>query len=124
MATRITVSPTTTDLPDRPGISELAGRTIADLKTYARAEIALVKGQVAARAAGAKGAAIFLVAALLLAIGAVGALLVGLIMTLATLVGPGWATLIVVGLTLVVAGLLAWLGIKRLTAPVLDEEVA
>ena len=51
---------------------------------------------------------------LVLVLSAVTALLVGLILTLATLVGPGFATLIVILATLVVAGLLGWLAYRHM----------
>jgi hypothetical protein len=44
----------------------------------------------------------------------VTALLVGLILTLATLIGPGLATLAVVLLSLLLAALLGWSGYKRI----------
>jgi len=49
-----------------------------------------------------------------LALAALIALLVGAILTLATLVGPGWATAIVVLVVLAIAGALAMVGKSKL----------
>ncbi len=57
-------------------------------------------------------ASIAAVLALALALAAAIGLIVGAILTLATLVGPGWATLIVVGVSLVVAALLGWVAAR------------
>ena len=99
---------------DAPGVTKLVGQLVDDTREVVRTEIALVKAKVNERVSAYKNAAIFLGAAAVLALEALGALLVGLIMTLATLVGPGWATLIVVGLVFAAAGVLAYLGIKKL----------
>ena len=104
---------------EAPGVTKLVGQLVDDTREVVRTEIALVKAKVTERVTAYKGAAVFLVAAGVLALEAVGALLVGLILTLATLVGPGWATLIVVGAVFAAAGVLAYLGIKKLApAPV------
>jgi hypothetical protein len=103
--------------PDELGLPQLVGRLVDDAKGVARAEMAAVKARVAERAQAYQGAAIFFGAAAVLALAALIALLVGLILTLATLVGPGWATLIVVAAVLAVAGVLAWIGSRRLRPP-------
>lgn len=90
------------------GIGELIGQLTEDAKDYARAEVDYFKAVAQAKVAEVKGAAIAAVLALALALAAAIGLIVGAILTLATLVGPGWATLIVVGISLVVAGLLGW----------------
>ncbi len=100
---------------ESPGVTKLVGQLVDDTRDVVRTEIALVKAKVNERVAAYKEAAIFLVAAGVLALEALGALLVGLILTLATLVGPGWATLIVVGAVFAMAGVLAYLGIKKLS---------
>ena len=99
---------------DDEAIGTLISRLVNDTKTYAAAEVGVVKATASARVAAAKTGAILLVVALLLAISAVGALIVGLIMSLATLVGPLAATGIVVVVTFVIAGILALTGIKGL----------
>lgn len=100
--------------PDE-GVGTLVHRAIEDARELAQAEVALVKIKVGERASAWKSAAVFFAAAAVLALAAVIALLVGLIMTIATLVGPGWATLIVVGVTLVIAAVLGLIGKNKLT---------
>lgn len=90
------------------GIGELIGQLTEDAKDYARAEVDYFKAVAQAKVAEVKGAAIAAVLALALALAAAIGLIVGAILTLATLVGPGWATLIVVGVSLVIAALLGW----------------
>lgn len=90
------------------GIGELIGQLTEDAKDYARAEIEYFKALAAAKVAEVKGAVLAATLALVLVLaGAIG-LIVGAILTLATLVGPGWATLIVVGVSLAVAAVLGW----------------
>ena len=95
------------------GIGALLGRLVEDGKGYARAEIAYYRALAADKLAEARAGALLGGAALLLALAAAVALVVGLVLTLATLVGPGWATLIVVTLALALAGLLGWLAYRR-----------
>ena len=127
MATTVSTNPHPPGAPEwvevspgeAPGVTRLVGQLVDDTREVVRTEIALVKAKVSERVTAYKGAAIFLVAAGVLALEALGALLVGLILTLATLIGPGWATLVVVGLVFAAAGVLAYLGIKKLApAPV------
>ncbi|HEU0045135.1 phage holin family protein [Sphingomonas sp.] len=101
--------------PADEGISTLVHRTIDDAREFAHAEVALYKAKAAERANAYKNAAIFFGAAATLALSAITALLVGLILTLATLLGPGWATLIVVVGTFIIAGILAMIGKGKLT---------
>jgi hypothetical protein len=96
-------------------IGALVSRLVADAKAVAAAEIALYRAKSVSWLAQTKTIAIFGVAALILANAAIIALLVGLILTIQTLVGPGWATLIVVLGTLVIAGLLGWLASGRVS---------
>lgn len=88
------------------GIGALIGQLTEDAKDYARAEAEYYKALAQLKLAEVKGAAIAAVLALAVALAAAIGLVVGTILTLATLVGPGWATLIVVGVSLVLAGLL------------------
>lgn len=99
---------------EEEGIGELLGRLVEDGKGFARAEIGYYRA-LAIATLRAAGLGIGLgVAAVVLAGSAVTALLVGLILALATLIGPGWATLAVVVATLALAGLLGWLGYRRI----------
>ena len=106
------------DLHD-DNVATLMSRLVDDTRSLAGAEIALYKARIGERTSAYKNAAIFFAAAGVLALAALIALLVGLIMALATLVGPGFATAIVVGVVLVVAGVLAMIGKGKLApAPV------
>ena len=96
--------------PDTPSLAALAGQAIEDGRSVVGAEIALVKAKVGERVAAYQRAIVFFAIAGVLAI----ALLVGLILSLATLIGPGWATAAVVGGVLVIAGVLALIGKSRL----------
>ena len=95
-------------------IGELLGRLVEDGKGYARAEIGYYRTLVTSKLGDAKAGVAMGAVALVLVLSAIGALLVGLILTLETLVGPGFATLIVIGVTLVLAGLLGWLAYRHI----------
>ena len=100
--------------PDE-GVAALVHRVIEDGRELAQAEVALVKARVGERASAWKSAVLFFAIAGVLALAAVIALLVGLILTIATLVGPGWATAIVIGATLLIAAVLGLIGKGKLT---------
>lgn len=99
------------------GVSTLVHRAIDDARELARAEIALVKAKAGERATAFKNATIFFGAAAVLALAAIITLLVGLVITLTPLVGPGGATAIVVVGTLVIAGVLGMIGKGKLAPP-------
>jgi hypothetical protein len=94
-------------------IGQLFSQLVDDGKRYARAEVELYKAKAADKAEPVKWAAIYGGAAVTLALSAVTALLVGLILALETLVGPLGATLIVVLVTLAVAGVLGWMAYSK-----------
>ena len=96
------------------GISTLVHRAVEDARELATAEVALYKAKAQERIAAYTKAAIFFGAAATLALSAVTALLVGLILALATLIGPLAATAVVVIATLIVAGVLAMIGKGKL----------
>ncbi|WP_375272424.1 phage holin family protein [Sphingomonas sp.] len=98
-----------------PGLTDLVSQLTGDAKDVARAEIALQKAKVGEAVGRYKNAAIFFVAAGVLALAGLIALLVGLIETLATLIGPGWATFVVAGAVFLIAGVLAMVGKNRLS---------
>ncbi|MEN2785462.1 phage holin family protein [Sphingomonas qilianensis] len=102
-----------TQPPPEPSIGALAGDLVADARAYALAEVAVYRAKATVWLGEAKFVAIFGVSALVLANAAVIALFVGLLLTLAPRVGPGWATVIVVGGTLVLVALLGWLALRR-----------
>ena len=94
-------------------IGQLFNQLVDDGKRYARAEVELYKAKAADKAQPVKRAAIYGGIAVTLALSAVTALLVGLILALQTLIGPLAATLIVVLVTLAVAGGLGYLAYKQ-----------
>ena len=94
-------------------IGQLFTQLVDDGKRYARAEVELYKAKAADKAQPLKMAAIYGGIAVTLALSAVTALLVGLILALQTLVGPLAATLIVVLVTLVIAGGLGYLAYRQ-----------
>ena len=100
-------------------VGTLVQQLAADAREFATAEVEVAKAKALEKVTRYKNAGIFFAAAGVLSLAALIALLVGLILTVATLVGPGLATLIVIGTTLAIAGVLAWIGKGRLTpAPV------
>jgi hypothetical protein len=107
-----------------PTVASLVTQLIDDTREVVSAEVGLQKARLGERLVAYKGAAIFFAIAGVLALAALIALLVGLILSLATLIGPGWATLAVVGVTLLIAGILAMIGKSRLAAPVLPDTPA
>ena len=94
---------------DEESIGDLLGRLVEDGKAFVRAELGYYRALATDKYYQARAGLILAGAALLLLMAAAIALVVGLVLTLATLVGPGWATLIAVAVTLAVATLLAWL---------------
>ncbi|WP_066584873.1 phage holin family protein [Sphingomonas pruni] len=96
----------------------MVSRLIDDGENFVRAEIKLYRARLFARLDEARNAILLAIGALVLAQAVLVAALVGLLMTLNWLVGPGWATLIVVGggvLVTVIMGWGAWLLIKKAT---------
>ena len=87
-----------------------------DGRTYISAEIAFQKSRAGFAAARAKSVAIFGAGAALMALLALIGLTVGLIITLAPLTGPLGATLLVVGVLLIVAWLCAQRAAKAMSA--------
>lgn len=96
-------------------LPNLVARLTSDARELAQAEIALAKARVGETVGRYRSAIAFFVVAGVLAFAALPALLVGLILTVSTLVGPGFATLIVIGAVLVIAAVLALIGRARLS---------
>lgn len=97
---------------ERP-VGELVHELIEEGKAYARAEIGLYKA-----IAAAKGKALALpvglfVAALLIGMTALTALAVGVVVALATLIGPLAAGFVGMLIFAAIAGLLGWYGYSR-----------
>ena len=104
-----------------PGLASLATQLVDDARELVSAEVGLYKAKAGERLQAYKGAAIFFGIAGVLGLAALIALLVGLILSLATLIGPGLATLAVVGVTLIIAAGLAMIGKGRLAPPDLSQ---
>jgi hypothetical protein len=104
------------------GVGATISQVVADAKAYGAAQVALQRETLAARFRAGKIGLVLGVVALLLVLAAVPALLVGLILSLSTLVGPLGATAIVIAATLAVAGLCGWLAsriVPRMFEPIL-----
>lgn len=95
-------------------IAALVHHAVEDARELASAEIALYRAKVSERVSAYTSAAIFFGAAGVLALSAVTALLVGLILSLATLIGPLGATAVVIVVTLIIAGILGMIGKGKL----------
>jgi len=95
-------------------LGDLMSRLVEDMRTWFDAEFALYRIEATRRSVSFAMAAGMIVGALVLAQAAIIALLVGLIMLLSPIVGMGFAVLIVVGASLVIVALLAWLGKRRI----------
>lgn len=99
---------------DRPSIGELLERLSRDLQLLVRAELTLYRAEAGRRALSAGWAAGLLIAALTLAQGMLIALLVGLILLFTPMIGTGWSIVAVTSGALILAGLLAWLGVRNI----------
>ena len=96
-------------------LTDLVGQLATDVKETAQAEIGLVRARVSTKLGEFRTAAIYFAVAGVLALAALIALLVGLILALTPSVGPGFATLIVIGVTLAIAVILSLFGRSALT---------
>jgi hypothetical protein len=108
--------------PQEEGIADLVGRLIDEGREVARTEVNLYKQIALRRSAKAKSGLVLVVAAGLIALLAGIGLVVGLIMALATLIGPLAATLALVLLMGVAAFFLLKKGLTGLAALSGDEE--
>ena len=104
----------TSALDGEESLTSIVGRLAGETKAFATAEVAVYKARFCETATAYKSAAMFFAVAGVLALAALIALLVGAILTLTPLVGPGWATAIVVVVVLVLAGILAMIGKSKL----------
>lgn len=95
-------------------IAGLFGRLVDDAKGFGAAEIDYYRVLVRERLRAAKTSLWMGAVAMALALAASVAFVVGLVLTLAPLVGPGWATLIVVSVALGAAGLMGWLAWQQI----------
>jgi len=101
--------------PERP-IGELVHELIEEGKGYACAEIGLLKAIATTKGKALILPAVLLVVALLLAMSSITALVLGVVLALATLVGPLAAGVIGMLIFAAIAGGLAWWGVQRARA--------
>jgi fatty acid desaturase len=106
----------------RPSVPELFARLIADVRAWVQAEIALLKSRSGALVSSLRAAIFLITAAAVLATVGLFAMAIGLIMALATVIGPAWATVIVVVTLFTLAALFGWLGWKRIDAVFEDRK--
>jgi hypothetical protein len=104
------------------GITDLVSQLVEDARGLASAEVAVVKARIGERVSAYRSAIVFFVVAGVLALAALITALVGVVMTLATLIGPGLATLAVVMAVLAIAASLALIGKSRL-APATEKQL-
>ncbi len=100
--------------PETEGIGELLMRLADDAKAFGQAELDYYKTLVRERLRAGRASLWMGGVALALAQAAGVALIVGLVLTLSPMVGPGFATLIVVVVTLALASLMGWLAWQRI----------
>lgn len=100
---------------------EVVAGLLEDGEQFAKSRLKLYRAIVLYRVAQGRKAAALIVVALLIAAAALVALLMALVMSLAQIVGPLLAGVIVCGAGLIVAGLLVYLGVR--TFPDLDEKL-
>lgn len=98
---------------ERP-IGEIFGDLVDEGKAYARAELNVAKAIAASKASGLKTPLILLAAAAVIALAAVNALAVAIFILLALLMKPMFAAILAFVLIAGIAGLLAWLGVRKL----------
>ena len=95
-------------------LGDLFGRLVDDAKGFGHAEIDYYRTLVRERLRAARTSLWMGAVAMALGLAASVALVVGLVLTLAPRVGPGWATAIVVGVALALAGIMGWLAWQQI----------
>ena len=108
--------------PREESIGDLVGRLIEDGRSYARAEIDLLKEIARHRAERARTGLILLVAGAVLLLSSLTALVLGLVLGLAALTGPLLAGIIIAAVLVAIGYLLVRLGLNGLRALSGDEE--
>lgn len=100
--------------PAEASLGDLFGRLVDDAKGFGHAELEYYRVLARERLRAARASLWMGAVAGALALAAAVALVVGLVLTLAPRVGPGWATLIVVGVSLTLAGIMGWLAWQQI----------
>ncbi len=99
--------------PERP-VGELVHELIEEGKAYALAEVELVKAIAAAKGKALAIPVAMFVAAFLIGLTAFTALAVGVVMALATLIGPLAGGFVAMLILAAISGVLVWFGLLRL----------
>lgn len=99
------------------GLGGLVGQLVEDARALLRAEVLLAKSRTLALLRRSRAAIILLAAAGCVAFASVVALMLGLVLALAPLVGAAWAGVILLVAGFVVAGVLSWIAIRLLAGP-------
>ena len=109
----------------RPLVDDVR-QLVTDGRTLLEAELAYQKSRAVVAGQGAKAVAAWGALALALVLFALMALTFGLVLGLASVVGPWWATLITVAVLLAGAALAGWIAARRwsATARQLTDEAA
>lgn len=113
--TRVVETLRTAVSPEPETLTSLVSQLVDDGRTFITAEIDLAKARATDKIGRYRSAAIFFGVAAVLGLSALIALLIGLIFALAPATGPFAATLIVVGVVVSIAGILAMMGKSRLS---------
>jgi hypothetical protein len=113
--TRVVETLRTAVSPEPETLTSLMSQLVDDGRSFITAEIDLAKARATDKIGRFRSAAIFFGVAAVLGLSALIALLVGLIFALTPAVGPFAATLIVVGVVVIIAGILAMMGKSRLS---------
>ena len=95
------------------GLGSLIGQLVEDARDLVRAEIQLARSKASALLRRSRAAIVLLLLAACLAFASLVALLVGLLMQLAPLVGPALGGVIVLIGGLLLSGVLAWLAVRQ-----------
>ena len=107
--------------PNDESIGALIGRLAEDGRAFVKAEVGVYKAIAARRAARAKNGLIALAAGIVLLITSVTALLLGLVLWLATLIGPLLAGVAVAAVLILAGFILTRIGVSGLRALAGDE---
>lgn len=103
-----------TDNPAERPVGDLVHQLVEDGKAFARAELDVAKAVATDKVSAYKLPAILLVASLFVLQSAVTALAVGVCLWLVPMIGPLLAGLVAFLLFAGVAGLMAWIGVKKI----------
>ena len=109
-----TSSPNLSETEERLPLKALFGQLASDTSAFAKAEMAWLRAQAGERASYALPGVILISVAVALSFGTLVALVVGVMMLVATVMAPHWAILLVTLLFLAIAALLARWGVARL----------